>query len=163
MSMQLSTLKESARDRRQLKLSWQNTEVNDDITALDFHPARDNLLLTGGDDGVVCVFDSRIDEEQDSLLQAISHGPIHKAGFFGHSDIYALSSDQILALHALTIDDAEDETSPTIAPDQLGDLRPAIPCEYVIDVLQSGLDHVVACGSHRLVHSRRIHYILRAY
>lgn len=146
-----------------MRLSWQNTEVNDDITALDFHPARDNLLLSGGDDGAVCVFDSRIEEEQDSLLQAISHGPIHKAGFLGQTDIYALSSDQILALHSLTVDDAEDETSQTIAPDQLGDLRPAIPCEYVIDVLHSGPGHVVACGSHRLVHSIRIQDSLHAY
>ncbi|KAJ9611764.1 hypothetical protein H2200_004948 [Cladophialophora chaetospira] len=125
-----------------------NTEVNDEITALDFHPSRDSLLLTGGDDGVACIFDIQIQEEQDSLLQAVNHGPIHKAGFLGLTDLYALSSDQNLALHSITVDDADTEVDQTPAADDLGDLRPTVPCEYVIDVLQSGPEHVVACGSH---------------
>lgn len=141
----------TVRDRRQAKIRWQNTEVNDEITALEFHPSRDNLLLSGGDDGVACVYDVQIQEEQDSLLQAVNHGPIHKAGFLGPTDMYALSSDQNLALHTLTVDDffAEADHPPT--PDQLGDLRPVVPCEYVIDVFNSGPEHVVACGSHRYV------------
>jgi hypothetical protein len=121
------------------------------VTALDFHPTRNNLLLSGGDDGAVCVFDTEVAEEEDSLLQAFNHGPIHKAGFLGTADLYALSSDQNLALHPLTVDDVDADTDQTPAPKQLGDLRPSIPCEYVIDVLQSGPDHVVAAGSHRYV------------
>ncbi|KIW87335.1 uncharacterized protein Z519_11971 [Cladophialophora bantiana CBS 173.52] len=134
-------------DRRQGKPRWQNAEVNDEITALDFHPFRNNLLLSGGDDGAICVFDTQIQEEQDSLLQGVNHGPIHKAGFLGPTDLYALSSDQNLALHSLTVDD-EDVEADQPAPNQLGDLRPAIPCEYVIGILHSGTDHVVVCGSH---------------
>ncbi|KAJ9646870.1 hypothetical protein H2204_000562 [Knufia peltigerae] len=135
-------------DRRQMRKRWQNTELNDEITALDFHPTRDNVLLAGGDDGLVSLFDTQIVEEEDSLLQAVNHGPIHKAGFLGGSDLYALSSDQNLALHSLTLE--EEETDPTIepSPDQFGDLRPAVPCEYVIDVFPTGPDYVVACGSH---------------
>ncbi|KAK5267796.1 hypothetical protein LTR96_007124 [Exophiala xenobiotica] len=132
-------------DRRQMRMRWQNTELNDEITALDFHPARDNVLLAGGDDGLVSIFDTQIVEEEDSLLQAVNHGPIHKAGFLGVSDLYALSSDQNLALHSLTLEDT-DAIEPS--PNQLGDLRPLIPCEYVIDIFRTGPDHVVACGSH---------------
>ena len=117
---------------------------------MDFHPVEDHLLSTGGNDGVVCVFDVRIEEEQDSLVQAINHGPIHKAGFFGPTDLYALSSDQNLALHSLTTVEADAEIDQTPAPDRMGDLRPSVPCEYVIDILHtSGPSHVVACGSHR--------------
>lgn len=132
-----------------MRMRWQNTELNDEITALDFHPTRDSVLLAGGDDGLVSLFDTQIVEEEDSLLQAVNHGPIHKAGFLGGSDLYALSSDQNLALHSLTLE--EEETDPTIepSPDQFGDLRPAVPCEYVIDVFPTGPDYVVACGSHR--------------
>ncbi|KAK5530587.1 hypothetical protein LTR25_009165 [Vermiconidia calcicola] len=128
-----------------MRMRWQNTELNDEITALDFHPARDNVLLAGGDDGLVSIFDTQIVEEEDSLLQAVNHGPIHKAGFLGVSDLYALSSDQNLALHSLTLEDT-DAIEPS--PNQLGDLRPLIPCEYVIDIFRTGPDHVVACGSH---------------
>lgn len=129
-------------------MRWQNAENNDEIVALDFHPTRDNFVLSGGDDGLVSIFDTRIAEEDDSLVQAVNHGPIHKAGFLGHDDLYALSSDQNLALHSLTLDDNEIERP---MPDLLGDLRPVVPCEYIIDVFRSGFDHVVACGSHRLV------------
>lgn len=136
------------RDRRQTRIRWQNNEVNDEITALDFHPSKDNVLLSGGDDGLVSIFDTLILEEEDSLLQAVNHGPIHKAGFLSQDNLYALSSDQNLALHSLTIEDVDSDMAEP-APDQLGDLRPIIPCEYVIDILHTGPDHVVACGSHR--------------
>ena len=129
-------------------MRWQNTELNDEITALDFHAARDNVLLAGGDDGLVSIFDTQIVEEEDNLLQAVNHGPIHKAGFLGVSDLYALSSDQNLALHSLTLEDT-DAIEPS--PNQLGDLRPLVPCEYVIDIFPTGPDHVLACGSHRCV------------
>lgn len=129
-----------------MRMRWQNTELNDEITALEFHPTKDNVLLAGGDDGLVSLFDTHILEEEDNLLQAVSHGPIHKAGFLGASDLYALSSDQNLALHSLTLED-NDATEPS--PDRLGDLRSTIPCEYVIDVFPTGPDYVVACGSHR--------------
>ena len=136
-------------------MRWQNAENNDDITALDFHPTHDHLLLSGGDDGLVSIFDTRIPEEDDSLLQAVNHGPIHKAGFLGENDLYALSSDQNLALHSLTLDDTDANEQ---APDLLGDLRSDIPCEYVIDVFSSGThsNGVVASGSHRLVFSSDI-------
>ena len=98
---------------------------------------------------MACIFDTHIQEEQDSLLQAVNHGPIHKAGFLGLTDLYALSSDQNLALHTVTVDDADTEGDQTPAPNHLGDLRPAVPCEYVIDVFHSGPEHIVACGSHR--------------
>lgn len=113
---------------------------------MEFHPTQNSILLSGGDDGLVSVFDTSIVEEDDSLVQAVNHGPIHKAGFLGNDDFYALSSDQNLALHSLTLEDAEVEKP---APDQLGDLRSIVPCEYVIDIFRSGPDYVVACGSHR--------------
>ena len=138
------------RDRRQARIRWQNAENNDEITAVDFHPTHNNLLLSGGDDGLVSIFDTQISEEDDSLLQAVNHGPIHKAGFLGPNNLYALSSDQSLALHSLTLEDT-DAAEP--APGVLGDVRPIIPCEYVIDVFRHGLDHIVACGSHRSVAS----------
>ena len=150
----ISCLVHPNRERRQNKVRWLNTEVNDEITSLSFHISRHNLLLSGGDDGVVCVFDSHVEEEQDSLLQAVNHGPIHKAGFLGLEHLYALSSDQNLAFHSLTVDDVDHAADQTPPPDQLGDLRPVVPCEYVIDVLHSGPDHVVACGSHRYVGQR---------
>jgi WD repeat-containing protein 89 len=128
-------------------MRWQNAENNDDITALDLHPTRDNLLLAGGDDGLVSLFDLGIVEEDDSLVQAVNHGPIHKAGFFDTDRLFALSSDQDLALHPIFSAEREAEPSPVL----FGDLRPLIPCEYVIDIVGTGTDFAVATGSHRSV------------
>jgi WD repeat-containing protein 89 len=133
---------------RQLSAAqWQNAENHDDITALDFHPNGSGYILAGGDDGQVSIFDSGIAEEQDSLIQGFSHGPIHKAGYLDQNSIYALSSDQDLALHPAFNDSRAEEPVPI----QLGDLRPKIPCEYVIDVVRTGPESVIAAGSHRYV------------
>lgn len=122
---------------------WQNTENNDDITALDFHPSRNNILLSGGDDGQISIFDVNILEEDESLLQGLSHGPIHKAGFLGDHRFFALSSDQDFAIHPLSSAGEEEDPAPTL----LGDLRPIVPCEYVIDIIRSGGEYVVTTGS----------------
>ena len=126
-------------------MRWQNAENNDDITALDFHPTRENTILVGGDDGLVSLFDMNVAEEDDSLVQAVNHGPIHKAGFLQSDALFALSSDQNLSLHPIYSPERDQEPEPVL----FGDLRPIIPCEYVIDVVRTGLDHAVAAGSHR--------------
>lgn len=130
------------RDLRQNKQIWQNAENNDEITALDFHPTKD-IVLAGSDDGLVSLFDTTILEEEDSLLQAISHGPIHRAGFLGARRLYALSSDQNLAIHPVSTPGDEEDPSPTL----FGDLRPTIPCQYVIDIQQHNDDVVIAAGT----------------
>lgn len=142
------------RDLRQASIAqWQNAENHDDITAVDFQPGQTSTVLAGGDDGQVSIFDSRIAEEQDSLIQGFNHGPIHKAGFLSLDTIYALSSDQDLALHPVFDDAREEEPQPL----QLGDLRPKVPCEYVIDILRTGDDSIIAAGSHRFVKALRLH------
>lgn len=100
-------------------------------------------MLSGGDDGQVSIFDSNIQEEDDSLLQGVNHGPVHKAGFLGDQRFFALSSDQNLSIHPLSSPGDEEDPLPTL----LGDLRPLVSCEYVIDVFKTGEDYVVATGS----------------
>ena len=132
---------------RQQKMRWQNTENNDDITALDFHATKPHILLSGGDDGLVGLFDSSIQEEDDSLIQAFNHGPIHKAGFVDQGAVYAVSSDQNLSIHPVFDENREMEPQPVI----LGDVRSLVDCEYVIDLLHAGEEFVLATGSHRCV------------
>jgi len=70
-------------------MRWQSSENNEDITALQHHPSNDRLLLSGGDDGLVSIFDTSIQDENDSLVQAFDHGvlnqqasgPMHRRGF----------------------------------------------------------------------------------
>lgn len=89
------------------------------------------------------MFDTTILEEEDSLLQAINHGPIHKAGFLGDHRVYALSSDQNLAVHSVLTPDDQEDPQPVL----FGDLRPIIPCQYVIDVQKHDDDVVIAAGT----------------
>lgn len=139
---------DSGRDLRQNRLRWQNSENNEDITALAFHPDQTNLLLSGDDGGLVSTFDTSIAEEDEALMLAFDHGPIHKAGFVDSHSIYALSSDQNLALHPSYRGSSDDAD---VSPILHGDLRPIVPCEYVIDLVKSGGRTVVATGSHRYV------------
>lgn len=107
-----------------------------------FHPARPSIVLAGGDDGLVSLYDTNIVEEDDSLVQVINHGPIHKAGFLGDDRVFALSSDQDLAVHPVSTPGEEEDPEPI----RLGDLRPIIPCQYVVDMVRSGQDYVIAAG-----------------
>ncbi|RMZ87077.1 hypothetical protein DV736_g5694, partial [Chaetothyriales sp. CBS 134916] len=131
-------------DVRQQRIRWQNNENNDDITDLGFHPSKPHILLSGGDDGLVSLFDTTVQEEDDSLVQAFNHGPIHKAGFVDQSAVYALSSDQNLAIHPIFEHQRETEPCPVL----LGDMRRLVSCEYVIDLLHAGDEFIVATGSH---------------
>ena len=100
-------------------------------------------MLAGGDDGLVSIFDTNIAEEDESLVQVINHGPIHKAAFLGENRVFALSSDQSFAVHPVSTPGDEEDPEATL----LGDLRPLIPCQYIIDVQKSGDDYVVAAGT----------------
>jgi WD40 repeat protein len=126
-------------------MQWTTPENSDDITALDFHPTQDNLLLAGGDDGLVSIFNISISEQDDSLVQAVQHGPINKVGFVHSGKFFALSSDQNLAIHPLFTEDQDTTTAPVL----FGDVRPQIPCEYVVDIVKTGVDYAIAAGSHR--------------
>lgn len=131
------------RDARQNRQLWQNAENNDEVTVVGLHPSRRNVVLAGSDDGLVSLFDTNITEEEDSLMQVINHGPIHKAGFLGENRIYALSSDQNFAVHPVSTPRDDEDPEPTL----FGDLRPLIPCQYVVDVFRSGQDYVIATAT----------------
>jgi WD40 repeat protein len=142
-------------------MKWQSTENNDDITDLHFHPARRNHILSGGIDGLVSIFDISINDEDDSLLQVVNHGPIHKAGFLSNEVIFALSHDEQFSIYALT-NDAEEAAMPLagslsdtvhatpndVPPVHFGDLRPVLHCDYAIEVLQFGDNTFVVTGTH---------------
>ena len=111
--------------------------------------------MAGSADGTANVFDITIDDPEESLLQAVNHGPIQKAGFV-EDRFYALSSDEKLSLYPITADwtakdlehDLEGEGLDTPAAVALGDLRPILNCEYVIDLITIGGNSFVATGSH---------------
>ncbi|OJD09757.1 hypothetical protein AJ78_08943 [Emergomyces pasteurianus Ep9510] len=105
---------------------------NDDITELQFHPTRHNVLLSGSTDGLVNIYDTTISDEDEALLQVVNHGSIHRAGFLGEHAIYALSHDEVFSIHPLS-DPDDDAVDP--APIQFGDLRPVVQNDYVVQVL----------------------------
>jgi WD40 repeat protein len=60
------------------------------ITGLRFHPSLTHVLLSGGDDGLVCAFDTRIAGEQDAILSVLSPGcAIVGFGAFGPHGAFA--------------------------------------------------------------------------
>lgn len=137
------------RDERMKQVRWRTSENNDDITALQYHPSKDVQLLSGGDDGLVSVFDTSIQDDNDSLLQTFSHGPIHKAGFLSDSPdpaIYALSCDQKFSVYPA--DSFAVTGSEVKRPDVFGDLRPKLQCDYVIDVFREHGQPYIVTGSH---------------
>lgn len=134
------------RDERTQRIRWCTSENNDDVTALQYHPQDRNQLVSGCDDGLVSVFDTTVDDENDSLIQAFNHGPIHKTGYLSHSAIYALSADQRLSIYPRNLPESDDVqvTQPVV----FGDVRSIVKCDYVIDILQDQHQPYMVTGSH---------------
>ncbi|QSS65291.1 WD domain-containing protein [Histoplasma capsulatum] len=105
---------------------------NDDITELQFHPTRHNVLLSGSTDGLVNIYDTTISDEDEALLQVVNHGSIHRAGFLAEHAIYALSHDEVFSIHPFN---NPDENAVEPAAIQFGDLRPVLQSDYVAQVL----------------------------
>ena len=134
------------RDTRTSKPRWQSIEShNDDITELQFHPTLPNRLLSGSTDGLVSIFDTSIQDEDDALVQVINHGSIHRAGFLTEDAVYALSHDEQFSIHALN---TADEEAVEPAPIVFGDVREKLSCEYVVEVMISEQGPIVATGYH---------------
>ncbi|KAK2743783.1 hypothetical protein FQN57_004720 [Myotisia sp. PD_48] len=123
---------------------------NDDVTELQFHPTRNNVLLSGSTDGLVNIYDTTITNEDDALLQVVKHSSIHQAGFLDEKTIYALSHDEIFSIHPLTSSEEDQDEEVLRAPSHFGDLRPVLQCEYVAQVLVDRWGTYVAAGSTRL-------------
>lgn len=137
---------EVVRDQRAMRIRWQSSENNDDVTALQYHPSHDDMLLSGGDDGLVSIFNTSIQDEMDSMIQAFSHGPVHKAGFLSDKRIYALSADQQFSIQP--VESSDSDGPDIIQPVVFGDLRPIAQCDYVIDVHPNNPNPYVVTGSH---------------
>ncbi|CAK7273966.1 hypothetical protein SEPCBS119000_005928 [Sporothrix epigloea] len=117
---------------------------SDDITELNFHPSNGHVLLSGSTDGLVNVCDTRIEDEDEVVIQAFNHGAsIHHAGFLNETEVYALSHDEKLALYDLA--EAREAGSATR---DFGDLRHVVNCRYVANVLpKAGGGAVLGAGS----------------
>lgn len=64
------------------------------VSQLAFHPSLPHYLLSGGDDGLVCIFDTRISGEQDAIVSVLSVGcSLARFGTFGPHAAFAYALD----------------------------------------------------------------------
>ncbi|KAF5857685.1 hypothetical protein ETB97_005442 [Aspergillus alliaceus] len=119
---------------------------NDDVTELQYHPTRNNILLSGSTDGLVNIYNTDITDEDEALVQVINHGSVHHAGFLSERTIYALSHDEVFSIHPAT-DPEEEIQEPN--PIQFGDLRQPLGCEYIAQLCVGSQGPYVAAG-HKL-------------
>ncbi|EEQ33656.1 hypothetical protein McanMca71_003987 [Microsporum canis] len=117
---------------------------NDDVTEVQFHPSRPSVLLSGSTDGLVNIYDTTVSEEEDALLQVVKHSSIHRAGFLHDTAVYALSHDELFAVHPVTC--ADESCDDEVKPVDFGDLRPVLKAEYVVQVLVDRAGSYLASG-----------------
>ncbi|RDW87721.1 hypothetical protein BP5796_03415 [Coleophoma crateriformis] len=131
---------------------------SDDVTELQFHPSHPSILLSGSTDGLVNIYNTTIEDEEEALHQTINHGSsIHHAGFLSDVDIFALSHDEKLATHKLVTNTEETVEEPL--PVQYGDLRELLGGEYVANVVsRPDGAAVVGIGTHSRESFDLIHF-----
>jgi hypothetical protein len=125
-------------------------------------------MLSGSTDGLVNVYDTSVQDEDDALLQVANHGAsIHHAGFISSSSqasstepldalVYALSHDETLSLYPRSDAASDDEGMAEVGENgkgdstvAFGDIRPRLDVEYAVDVLTISNTVVLAAGRHR--------------
>ncbi|KAL8673059.1 MAG: hypothetical protein Q9168_002521 [Polycauliona sp. 1 TL-2023] len=122
---------------------------SDDATDLCFHPYRPSVLLSGGTDGLVNIYDTTITDEDDALIQVFNHGSsIAHIGFLSDHEVFALSHDEVFSVYDTTDSDQTEAPIPVCA---FGDLRPHLTCDYVVDLVGSeSSGPILVAGSHSL-------------
>ena len=139
-------------------------------TQLSFSEYSSTTLLSGSTDGLVNVFNTAIGDEDDALLQVANHGAsIHHAGFaastFSNSRssadmpdafLYALSHDETMSIYPRIDSDSGKEDMNEAEYDaggeetaNFGDLRQKLHCDYVVDILPTPNNLILAAGSQR--------------
>lgn len=124
-----------------------------DISQLQFHPSRPQILLSGSTDGLVNIFNTTIADEEEALHQTINHGAsIHHSNFLSDVDIFALSHDEKFSMYELVTNPEEGVEEPP--PVHFGDMREKLGGEYVANVIRRPIGgSVIGVGTHRYVSS----------
>ncbi|KAK1970631.1 WD repeat domain-containing protein [Colletotrichum sublineola] len=117
---------------------------SDDVTELRFHPSEPHILLSGSTDGLVNVYDTRISDEDEVVIQTLNQGSVHHASFLGNTEVYVLTHDEKLAVYSV----AEDHSSGAAVVD-FGDARETLGCQYIANVTTKvdGSGAIVGAGS----------------
>ncbi|KAE9340117.1 hypothetical protein PF008_g11245 [Phytophthora fragariae] len=106
----------------------------DAITKVRFHPTQPQFVVTASEDGVVCVFDCRIPDEDDALESILNvESAVTNIGFFGpqRENIFCLTGTETLDLWNLWTAQRLHHYA-TIRDDCNGN---GLPTDYLIDCL----------------------------
>ncbi len=124
-----------------------------DVSQLQFHPSRPQVLLSGSTDGLVNIYNTTIADEEEALHQTINHGAsIHHSNFLSDVDIFALSHDEKFSIYELVTNPEEGVEEPP--PVHFGDMRKKLGGEYVANVIRRPIGgSVIGVGIHRYVSS----------
>ncbi|KAI0837646.1 WD40 repeat-like protein [Hypoxylon sp. FL0890] len=118
---------------------------SDDVTELNFHPSDHSILLSGSTDGLVNIYNTIINDEDEVVMQTFNHNAsIHHAAFLNDTEIFAISHDEKLALYDL----AENSESGAAMTD-FGDMRELLGCQYIANLVvkANGAGAVIGAGA----------------
>jgi len=92
---------------------------------------------------LVNICDTRITDEDEVVITAFNHGSVHHAGFLNDFEVYAASHDEKFAVYNTA------ETGDSSAAVDFGDIREALGCQYMANVVPkaNGAGAVIGAGS----------------
>ncbi|WZH41888.1 WD40-repeat-containing domain protein [Fusarium acuminatum] len=88
------------------------------------------LLMSGSTDGLVNVYDTRVADEDDLIVQTCNaDASVHRAAWLSATEVATLSHDERCALY-----DVSEEHANGDAVQDFGDMRAVLGCQYVADI-----------------------------
>ena len=117
---------------------------SEDVTSLCWHPTN-SMLLSGGGDGIVNLFETTVPDEDDAVLQVLNHGAsVHIAHFLGKNEVICISHMETGSLYQLNY---AQEDNPRDSVREYGDLRSRLTTDYCIGLETSGANPTLYCAS----------------
>jgi len=109
------------------RIGYYEESHTDIITQTRFHPTKDNVVATGGEDCLVCIFDVTRSTEEEAVQSILNvEHPVRRIYFFGPSyeGLFSLSGSETMSLwHPESAQRIADHTS----------IRETFQVDYLID------------------------------
>lgn len=109
----------------------------DAVTQVAFHPEKRSLLLSAGEDGLVCIFDTTQPTEELALGSVMNVGaPCRRVGFCGDSNsssVYCLTGSETAGLWDLNTATCTEDFGGSRLRENLSSSTTTVPIDYLVD------------------------------
>ena len=122
----------------------------DAVTQVEFHPEQTSVLMSAGEDGLICIYDTTKPNEDEALGLVINTGtPCRKVGFCDQQHIFCLTGSETASIWDCNTAACINDFGNFSLRDNLG-AKSTLPINYLVDAKWDSNKHelLLCAGNH---------------